>query len=373
MPSNSTDPFSANVGGLRNIGRDGRPGSGPEESQNSGAGTHTHRHGYWPRQRSRVLDWLVNETRPERFLDNIFGEFCQKLRQEGVPIARAIMRLRLHHPQWLGTRILWRPDMSAAEVHPIEYGVTETEMYRNSPVGALHGGLEQVRKRLEEPAGDQEYPVYAEMRRDGLTDYVAWPMDYTLGQRHVVSFATDRPGGFHDDELDLMADLLPALSLVTEVRFKNCFARRLLETYVGPHASEQILSGLTTRGSGVTISAVVMICDLRGFTNISELWPRDDVISMLNEYFDVISAPLERYGMAPCYYGLSMRGAGVGVSVAVGRLGAIRRARGSSLVGAYVSHSESRRLSVAGGAHHRRGSRWRLTRHPGAADRTMAI
>ena len=295
MPSNSTDPFSANVGGLRNIGRDDRPGSGPEESQNSGAGTHTHRHGYWPRQRSRVLDWLVNETRPERFLDNIFGEFCQKLRQEGVPIARAIMRLRLHHPQWLGTRILWRPDMSAAEVHPIEYGVTETEMYRNSPVGALHGGLEQVRKRLEEPAGDQEYPVYAEMRRDGLTDYVAWPMDYSLGQRHVVSFATDRPGGFHDDELDLMADLLPALSLVTEVRLKNRFARRLLETYVGPHASEQILSGLTTRGSGVTISAVVMICDLRGFTNISELWPRDDVISMLNEYFDVISAPLERY------------------------------------------------------------------------------
>ena len=88
MPSNSTDPFSANVGGLRNIGRDDRPGSGPEESQNSGAGTHTHRHGYWPRQRSRVLDWLVNETRPERFLDNIFGEFCQKLRQEGVPKLR---------------------------------------------------------------------------------------------------------------------------------------------------------------------------------------------------------------------------------------------------------------------------------------------
>ena len=95
-----------------------------------------------------MLDWLVNETRPERFLDNIFGEFCQKLRQEGVPIARAIMRLRLHHPQWLGTRILWRPDMSAAEVHH-RGRVTESEMYRNSPVGALHGGR-AGRKRLEE-------------------------------------------------------------------------------------------------------------------------------------------------------------------------------------------------------------------------------
>jgi adenylate cyclase len=39
-----------------------------------------------------------------------------------------------------------------------------------------------------------------------------------------------------------------------------------------------------------------MICDLRGFTTISELWPRDDVISMLNEYFEVVSAPLEENG-----------------------------------------------------------------------------
>jgi adenylate cyclase len=123
-----------------------------------------------------------------------------------------------------------------------------------------------------------------------LTDYVAWPLDYTLGKRHVVSFATDRSGGFSEDELASLADVLPALSLVTEVRFKNRLARRLLETYVGPHASEQILSGLITRGSGVTITAVVVICDLRGFTT---LWPRDDVISLLNEYFEVA---LERHG-----------------------------------------------------------------------------
>jgi adenylate cyclase len=41
---------------------------------------------------------------------------------------------------------------------------------------------------------------------------------------------------------------------------------------------------------------VVTICDLRGFTTISELWPRDDVISMLNEYFEVVSGPLEENG-----------------------------------------------------------------------------
>ncbi len=73
-------------------------------------------------------------------------------------------------------------------------------------------------------------------------------------------------------------------------------ARTLLQTYVGPHASEQILSGVTTRGSGATVGAAIMICDLRDFTAISDLWPRDDVIHLLNDYFDAMSDPIEHYG-----------------------------------------------------------------------------
>jgi adenylate cyclase len=252
--------------------------------------------GFWPERRTSVLDWLVNETRDERFLDNIFRDCCVKLRADGIPIARASMHLRLQHPQWFGSRILWRPDLKDAELRPIELGITETERYHNSPVGALQAGSGQVRKRLEEAPSDQDFPLYEELRDEGLTDYVAWPLEFTLGVRHAITFGADRPGGFTDDELSLLRDLLPALALVTEVRLKNRFARRLLETYVGPHASEQILSGHIRRGSGVTITAVVMICDLRGFTTISEAWPRDDVISMLNEYFEVVSAPLEENG-----------------------------------------------------------------------------
>jgi adenylate cyclase len=243
-----------------------------------------------------VLDWLVNGTRDERFLDNIFRDCCVKLRAQGIPLARATMHLRLQHPQWHGSRVLWRPDLKEAELVPIELGITETDRYRRNPVGVLQDGSAEIRKRLEEPAEDHDFPLYAELRNDGLTDYVAWPLEFTLGVRHVITFAADRPGGFTDDELGLLRDLLPALALVTEVRLKNRFARRLLETYVGPHASEQILSGHIRRGSGVTITAVVMICDLRGFTTISEAWPRDDVISMLNEYFEVVSGPLEENG-----------------------------------------------------------------------------
>jgi adenylate cyclase len=39
-----------------------------------------------------------------------------------------------------------------------------------------------------------------------------------------------------------------------------------------------------------------MICDLRDFTHISDNWPRDDVIDLLNGYFDAISEPIARHG-----------------------------------------------------------------------------
>ena len=50
------------------------------------------------------------------------------------------------------------------------------------------------------------------------------------------------------------------------------------------------------RGSGATVRAAIWNCDLRGFTRIAEQWPRDDVIHWLNEYFDVMAAPVERHG-----------------------------------------------------------------------------
>jgi adenylate cyclase len=39
-----------------------------------------------------------------------------------------------------------------------------------------------------------------------------------------------------------------------------------------------------------------MICDLRDFTRISDNWPRDDVIDLLNGYFDAMAEPIERHG-----------------------------------------------------------------------------
>ena len=244
-----------------------------------------------------VAHWLTNGTRDERFIDNIFLQMCERLQRAGIPVKRATLHVMIQHPQWLGAKIMWADGLREAEITRADHEVRERSEYIGSPVSEIHDGATELRENLErDPALGRQHAVYEEMRAMGLTDYVAWPLYHTLGKRHVVTFATDRPGGFDDTHVAGLMRLLPVLALVSEIRIKNRLARTLLETYVGSHAGELILAGATRRGTGTTVRAAIMICDLRDFTRISDNWPRDDVIDLLNGYFDAMSEPITRHG-----------------------------------------------------------------------------
>jgi adenylate cyclase len=258
----------------------------------------TEDHGIWPGRRSAVLDWLVNDTQRERFMDRILVQMSERLVADGVPVARVSLHFQTSHPQWRGGRVMWRAGHDKAEIDLYGYEVSKSDAFLRSPLKMIYDGADELRVDLTAPVADpaSEPTLYADLRTEGITEYVAWPVDHTLEKRHVVTFSTSRDGGFADDHIAYLKDLLPVLALVSEIRVKNIMARTLLQTYVGPHASEEILAGATTRGSGVTISAAIMICDLRDFTTLSSLWPRDYVIELLNGYFDALSGPIEEHG-----------------------------------------------------------------------------
>lgn len=244
-----------------------------------------------------VVEWLTNGTRGERFIDNIFAEMCNRLQEAGIPLKRSTLHILIQHPQWLGARLMWSDGMREAEIARVDYDVRERSEYIGSSANEILSGATEVRENLEQdPALGRKHALYDEMRAKGLTDYVAWPLYHTLGKQHLVTFATDRPGGFDDAHIAALKKVLPVLALVSEIRVKNRLARTLLETYVGAHAGELILAGATRRGTGTTVRAAIMICDLRDFTKISDNWPRDDVIDLLNDYFDAMSDPIGRHG-----------------------------------------------------------------------------
>ncbi|MGY3465053.1 adenylate cyclase [Bradyrhizobium sp. LM6.11] len=192
---------------------------------------------------------------------------------------------------------MWSDGMREAEIARVDYDVRERSEFIGSPANEMFDGATEVRENLErDPSLGRKHALYDEMRAKGLTEYVAWPLYHTLGKRHLVTFATDRSGGFDAAHIAALKNILPVLSLVSEIRIKNRLARTLLETYVGSHAGELILAGATRRGTGTTVRAAIMICDLREFTKISDNWPRDDVIDLLNDYFDAMSEPIARHG-----------------------------------------------------------------------------
>ncbi|MDS7595045.1 adenylate/guanylate cyclase domain-containing protein [Agrobacterium tumefaciens] len=251
----------------------------------------------WPAEKNEILDWLITGTKDQRFIDEIFLTMCERLRNSGVSVARAVLAFQVRHPQWLGARILWTPGIPSADIETYGYGSENSPEYIHSPISEIHRGADEVRQRLNKGVRNGAgYAIYDDLIADGMTDYCAWPIEHTFGKRHVASFASDRPGGFSEAEVATLKNLIPALALVSEIRIKNRMARTLLETYVGPHAGEKILDGATTRGSGTTVGAAILICDLRNFTHISDLWPRDDVIELLNGYFDAMCDPIEEFG-----------------------------------------------------------------------------
>jgi hypothetical protein len=58
--------------------------------------------------------------------------------------------------------------------------------------------------------------VLIELRDRGGTDYIALPIDGVYDAAYMVTFVTDRPGGFTDSELTDLARVGQRLSIITD-------------------------------------------------------------------------------------------------------------------------------------------------------------
>ncbi|HKU97922.1 MAG TPA: adenylate/guanylate cyclase domain-containing protein, partial [Vineibacter sp.] len=112
----------------------------------------------------------------------------------------------------------------------------------------------------------------------------------------VISVMVDRPGGFTDDEISTIADLMPALGAALRPGTDLAAIRSVLDTYLGRDVGQRVLKGEIKRGSVEMISAAILVGDLRGFTALSDEVPRDRLVSMLDDYLDCLASPVEAAG-----------------------------------------------------------------------------
>src|SRR6185295_10391406 len=96
------------------------------------------------------------------------------------------------------------------EITDRQYTPKRSDMYLDSPIRVIQeGGADGLRRRLDGPSAQLDFPIVRELKERGATDYVGVALEFSDGTRHFASWTTDRAGGFNQNELNLLDALLP--------------------------------------------------------------------------------------------------------------------------------------------------------------------
>jgi adenylate cyclase len=241
-----------------------------------------------------VIRWLMTEglrsADPKAFLES----FARCLAGAGVDVSRITTGVPILHPQLFSYSGLWERGRGVTE-RLYRADASQDAVLANSPIKSAYDGA-PFRAGLETAGAEAAFPILAELRRAGMTDYVVLPMPFSDGTNKALSLATSRVGGFSEDDLLLFTAMTPALAVNLEIQALRRMTRTLLDTYVGRQAGGRVLAGQIRRGMGETIRAVILLSDLREFTSLSESLPRDELIELLNQYFGPLCDAVEANG-----------------------------------------------------------------------------
>lgn len=89
---------------------------------------------------------------------------------------------------------------------------------------------------------------------------------------------------------------MPALALAGRTLSIARTAKKALSVYLGTRTAQRVLAGEIRRGQGQTISAAILIADLRGFTRLSEREDAIRVVGWLDEHLEVIGTAVGQQG-----------------------------------------------------------------------------
>jgi len=242
-----------------------------------------------------VLDWLLTEGRLVPDLGGFVDQLMSRAVAVGLPIWRFYIGLQLVHPQMAATGVLWRRGQGYEEV-PRLHGILTSPAWIGSPMQEVRNTAQPVRYCLEDlPAG--AHTVLHELKDGGGVDYVAFPMRLARhGSLPVASFATDRKGGFSEEDVADLKRLVDMMGSVAEIFIYRNISETVTDTYLGHIVSEQILSGHIKRGDGQEINAVLWFSDLRDFTGLNERMAANDLIELLNNYLQLVGDALKANG-----------------------------------------------------------------------------
>ena len=243
-----------------------------------------------------VIDWLF---RTGRLCDNPLDftkALGEKLIECGAPLWRLRLGCRTIHPQIAVWSVVWSDGMARAEERSGKHGFMNNDTYVGSPMAYVAESGRAFRRKLSELIEDQDHRVLFELAGEGATDYLAAPLVFSDGSFSNATVVTTVPEGFSDEDIAKFQRLFWFVGSVFEVFATRRIAAALLDTYVGHRTGERVLAGQIKRGDGETIDAAIWFSDLRDFTPLTETLAPEDLIDLLNTYFEAVTAAVTARG-----------------------------------------------------------------------------
>ncbi|GEP08421.1 adenylate/guanylate cyclase domain-containing protein [Methylobacterium gnaphalii] len=247
---------------------------------------------------ARLCSWITERATVSDDGEALLDGVCTALCEAGLPLWRASVSGPTIDPAHRSVGLTWY----AQEGMTLTFIPHEQDeaMWLRSPIFALlESGEHSARYRLEALRNGEAFPILHELRDMGGTDYLLHLVTFAPGlalRGVALSFATREPGGFEEGAVSVIEAILPALGLALSRLSLAHTLREVLGTYVGPVTAGQVLEGNIRRGQGRTVSAAILLADLRGFTALSDRSDPLDMVTWLNEHFDALGDPVTERG-----------------------------------------------------------------------------
>jgi adenylate cyclase len=196
-----------------------------------------------------IAEWLVGPARRVPSGLRAFDEFSWRMLAAGLPLFRVTLHVSTLHPQYLGATFVWfRSGQSSFRL--IAHELAEMIRYDDNPVARVVIGGETLRRRI---VGDAvlDFPILHDLNEQGATDYLALPVPSAHSARnYMVSYVTDRPGGFTDSEVADVTGVSQRLPVLLDMFSQRAIARNVLSAYLGSKTGPKVLDGQTAAGPG---------------------------------------------------------------------------------------------------------------------------
>ncbi|MET1416749.1 adenylate/guanylate cyclase domain-containing protein [Roseibium sp. HPY-6] len=242
-----------------------------------------------------VVDWLLTDGRELSDIGDLLEKLATRLQHKKLPLFKMFIGIQQLHPELFAETFVWEDTKGVVRIDR-PHGDQKQTQFKEGPIPLILAGAEMVRVDLKENGLDLEYLQGRSLRQEGATDVVFFGLPFSGDRPQVLCLATTFAEGFSEDHIAKASSILTALATVTELMTAEATSRRLLDLYVGQDAGQRVLNGEIRRGAGQTISGVIWFCDLAGFTAMSEVLPRDELIQTLNQFFDAMAPPIEVKG-----------------------------------------------------------------------------